>query len=307
MKKIPFFICVFYLVLFSNIQNNQIFLSNFAISEIMVGKDKFLNMEEQLVNRENTFYEKFKNAPYTGLAYKIKLFDTKNKIGVILLGFIKKGTMEGKWRVYGVQNKIIDSGVLHAEKSFSNNKANGLWKFFSGKNINATEYYVDDKLHGESISYYPSGQLSDKTTYRNDKRDGLSISYHENGQLFSKVIYKEGKPIDQKEIIFYPNGIKKSEVMISNGERHGIYNRFYKSGKLEVKGTYFFGKNDGIWHYYFETGIVKEITKYNMNKTQNHSTYFTDGKLKNKFLYKNNKIFCGKSYKEDGTLEYDTC
>ena len=59
MKHLLLFTCFFYLSLFSTIKNNQFFLSNFAFSEIIVGKNKFLNMKEQLVIRENTFYEMF--------------------------------------------------------------------------------------------------------------------------------------------------------------------------------------------------------------------------------------------------------
>jgi len=50
------------------------------------------------------------------------------------------------------------------------------------------------KKDGPFESYYKSGQLKKKGTYKDGEWDGLCEDYYRNGQLSEKGVYKDGEP-----------------------------------------------------------------------------------------------------------------
>jgi len=78
------------------------------------------------------------------------------------------------------------------------------------------------KKDGPFKSYYRSGQLKEKGTYKDGELEGLSELYYKNGQLSEKGTYKDGEP-------------------------HGPFEGYSKNGQLEWKGTYNMGEECGEW------------------------------------------------------------
>ncbi|MBO76245.1 MAG: hypothetical protein CME17_02335 [Gemmatimonadetes bacterium] len=85
---------------------------------------------------------------------------------------------------------------------------------------------LSGKKDGPFESYYRSGQLKEKGTYRDGELEGLCEEYYKNGQLSEKVIYKDGEP-------------------------HGPFEAYSKNGQLYGRGTYNMGEECGEW---FEDG-----------------------------------------------------
>ena len=77
-------------------------------------------------------------------------------------------------------------------------------------------YYVDknDLRQGLYESFYKSGQLFERCTYKNDKREGLFEWFHENNQLSQRGTYK-------------------------NDDLHGILELFDNQGKFEFSCNYY--------------------------------------------------------------------
>jgi antitoxin component YwqK of YwqJK toxin-antitoxin module len=82
--------------------------------------------------------------------------------------------------------------------------------------------FLFGKKDGPFESYYRSGQLKEKGTYRDGELEGLSEEYYKNGQLSEKGTYKDGEP-------------------------HGPFEGYSKNGQLEWKGTYNMGEECGEW------------------------------------------------------------
>lgn len=71
----------------------------------------------------------------------------------------------------------------------------GIWKYFQqdGKTLLSTEEYVQGKLHGRVITYYPNGKITDESTYVNGVLHGTSIKYDEKGNELYRANYLKGR------------------------------------------------------------------------------------------------------------------
>lgn len=71
----------------------------------------------------------------------------------------------------------------------------GIWKYFQqdGKTLLSTEEYVQGKLHGRVITYYPNGKITDESTYVNGVLHGTSIKYDEKGNELYRANYLKGE------------------------------------------------------------------------------------------------------------------
>ncbi len=122
---------------------------------------------DDLVERNNIYYKKFNNVPFTG------------KVSGIENGSFQKGKKNGEWLRYH------ENGQLHIKSNYKDGKENGQLRY----SLN----FKDDKLNGLSKSFGKNGQLLTEEIYKDGKLNGLSKSYYENGQLHIKFNYKDGK------------------------------------------------------------------------------------------------------------------
>ena len=56
--------------------------------------------------------------------------------------------------------------------------------------INEVEY-LNDKLHGEWIEYYKSGNIKAVTMYKFDRKEGMKTTFYDNGIKQSETLYKD--------------------------------------------------------------------------------------------------------------------
>ena len=59
--------------------------------------------------------------------------------------------------------------------------------------------YVKGKQEGETIEYYPNGQVREWAQYSNNKLEGDVLQYDDAGELLSKTTFHEGKPASPPE------------------------------------------------------------------------------------------------------------
>lgn len=114
-------------------------------------------------------------------------------------------------------------------------KREGKWVYYHQENdsIMMTEIYENDLLNGEQKTYFPNGELAEKTIYLNDIKHGISLIFADNGQTTKKLNYKEGK-------------------------LHGSATYFSVEGVKTIEGSYIDGRKTGKWIYYTDGEIERE-------------------------------------------------
>ena len=132
---------------------------------------------DDLVERNDTYYKKFSNVPFTG------------DISGMESGSIRKGKKSGEWLSYH------ENGQLFLMQYYKDGKKEGIWEEYSvNGRIKRKEIYKNGILNSHTdFYYYEGGQLSSLENYKDGKLDGPEEYYYDNGQLMSKGNYKDGK------------------------------------------------------------------------------------------------------------------
>ncbi len=198
--------------------------------------------------------------------------------------------------------------------------------------------------HGESINYYPSGQVKAKGNYVNGNKNEEWVWFYSNGQEKQKGWYANGSKEGKWEY-YYENGKLKLIESYLNGSLNGERTWYYPNGTLEVQYQYAFGKLNGNTTYYDGNGVIQHIRLYTHGKFVGYSylgadgnpiavipvknetcecvSYFSNGKKSREFsvagdnfnglytdYYENGQIHAQKTYKNnqyqgDHTYYYD--
>lgn len=109
----------------------------------------------------------------------------------------------------------------------------GKWSYYGdGGNLLRTEEYHNDELNGPSLTYFENGKISFERNFQNGFLNGHSIEYSPEGKVLMKWHYKDNL-------------------------KHGDYVRNWPNGIKMEEGKYHEGKQDGLWNYYSESGILQ--------------------------------------------------
>ncbi len=76
-------------------------------------------------------------------------------------------------------------------------------------NLKAKIITKGGKIHGEVVTYYPSGQISTLAHYINNKKEGIEKKYYKSGQIYRIRPFKNGK-LNGTEIRYYKDGGTKT-------------------------------------------------------------------------------------------------
>ncbi|MGB6129298.1 MAG: hypothetical protein WBG30_11160 [Psychrilyobacter sp.] len=125
-------------------------------------------------------------------------YDSNNKIAA--KGSYKEGEPFGEWIKYDyngdIEYKENFENISLEKKSINPNQL---------QDKDETNYEEIENLYtGESITYYESGEIKSKASYKNGKLDGEAITYYKNGEIEYKGNYKDGI-LDRGSIIQYEN------------------------------------------------------------------------------------------------------
>lgn len=137
------------------------------------------------------------------------------------------GLRQGKW--------IEKEGNLRRIGNFINNKKQGIFIIYEGKDKIREMEYKNDKLSGKWVSYIGES-IDEEFTYFNDTLNGEAKSYYFNGKIHKKGFYKNGKQHGMK-YQYYKSGKLKMETLWDNGEE--VWSKFYfKNGKINIDIIY---------------------------------------------------------------------
>jgi antitoxin component YwqK of YwqJK toxin-antitoxin module len=89
----------------------------------------------------------------------------------------------------------------------------------------------DGKVHGEAVTYYPSGQISTLVNYINNKKEGIEKKYYKSGQIYRIRPFKNGS-LNGTEIRYYKDGGKKTEQEFKHNNPARGLKEYSPGGKL---------------------------------------------------------------------------
>jgi antitoxin component YwqK of YwqJK toxin-antitoxin module len=150
-----------------------------------------INYETTLVERDDVYYTKDTNKPYSGQVFCLYKYGDKKDEGTLKDGRMISRT-EWEWYDY-------ESGQKKSESPFKDGKQDGLgtlWYEDGQKYIEIT--FKNGKLDGLYTFWYESGQKKSELTYKDGKYDGLWTDWYENGQKEKEVTHKDGEIISIK-------------------------------------------------------------------------------------------------------------
>jgi len=193
----------------------------FVICSRSWAEDKYIESSD-LVKRDNLYYEKFTDVPYSG--------NVKGK----KKGKLVNGIIDGEWKVY------YDKYSTRLEMKV---------------------FYVNGIREGETLLFHPNGQLAGRMNRKNDLAHGEMVIYYENGELSSKGNYINGEE-DGEYIKHHDNGKLNIKAFYINGKLDGEYMEYHEDGKLNIKAFYINGKLDGEHFMYGDNGLLIEKRIY---------------------------------------------
>jgi len=101
----------------------------------------------------------------------------------------KDGLPNGSWEVFRKDGSRLSS------KTYEAGLRQGHWTryFEDGVAVKTEEPYVQGKLQGVRINYYPSGQKRQESHFKDSKLDGLMTEWDEAGNKVVEIQFVKGK------------------------------------------------------------------------------------------------------------------
>jgi len=123
-----------------------------------------------------------------------------NKGSLIKIESYKNGKKEGVWKTFSNQ-----TGIILKEEHYKNNTLDGpRITYFANGDTNTVSNYIDGRMNGKYISFYPDKKLSYQGTYYQNKRIGAWDYYDFEEKLRKTVEYKDD--IRDKIYLYFYNG-----------------------------------------------------------------------------------------------------
>lgn len=120
-----------------------------------------------------------------------------------------------------------------AEGREVNKVRQGEWKFYhpDGKTVMSVENYKDGKITGVRKVFFTNGNIAEETTYVNGVRQGPYKKYTEKGLVLEEANYTKDE-FNGPATYRNDAGEVVSTGQYKNGKKAGMW-KFYKNGKLE--------------------------------------------------------------------------
>jgi antitoxin component YwqK of YwqJK toxin-antitoxin module len=210
---------------------------------------------------------------------------------------------KGTYRSYYVTGQLQTEGnyapAAVQERAVTNKLGDDLTKRVAPRTGTAA-------LDGLATSYYPSGKLKSKTTYRLGVPTGRALDYYESGQLKEETDYSaQGR--DHKTVRYYDTATPTREAEEQYRSNHpvGTWHEYFPDGKTPRKVETYAptGKLQGERLTYFENGQVQTRQQFeNGLQTGLGEQFFATGKLWKEGTYLKG-LLSGpyRELREDGT------
>ena len=203
-----------------------------------------------------------------------------------------------------------NNGSIKVEGKYTNNKKDGLWKWYfnsNNKQIQKIGKYIIGKEQGEWIEYYLSGRPKEIINYKKSIKHGsyVFLDDYEQKTYLEKGSYRNGLKNGRWEQ-HYSGGEEKSGnikyiINYTNDKKDGLWFEYYNNSrtfnkKIKQKGKYLNGNEVGEWFWYYEA------LDFDNMQLQQQGTFDSNGKEIGKWIkyYQNNQIKSEKWYDNSG-------
>jgi antitoxin component YwqK of YwqJK toxin-antitoxin module len=180
------------------------------------------------------------------------------------------------------------TNVLMAQKDKDTNRV-----FYEKGALKAKGRMVEGQKIGQWTTYYPDGSLNAKENFEGDLLSGICQYYYpsaQGGKIRSQEIYLKGVPSDSM-VEYHSNGNLSKKGFYQNGTYEGVFYFFYPSGVKKRIGHYHEGRPDQIWEEYTEQGLLLyKIPFANGKEEGGLETYDAKGQLVSKKTYHKGKF-----------------
>jgi antitoxin component YwqK of YwqJK toxin-antitoxin module len=167
-----------------------------------------------------------------------------------------------------------------SQATFSHGQLNGKWIVADAKErkVHELEFEAGER-HGDSIWYYPSGQVMLQAKYDHGRASGEVIQYGPDSSIVAREVYEEGRKLAPKIDYYDAQQLnKKSEALYlhatlhvktpdnwdtctlavfeSRGqdEKHGPFTAWHKNGQLARQGEFRYDLPVGKFLYWYPNG-----------------------------------------------------
>jgi len=106
---------------------------------------------------------------------------------------------------------------------------------------------------GEWVTFYESGKLKFRGTYKDRLLEGLATTWYETGEKLWEAVYKDDF-IEGTRTAWYPNGQKKEEATAFNRKLQGADTSWYANGQKKEETFWVDGKKEGLNTRWYENG-----------------------------------------------------
>ncbi len=143
-----------------------------------------------------------------------------------------------------------ENGKIAAEGWFVDREKDSVWTYYSEYDgtVRIREPYRQGKLQGEVKNYFPSGEVSEETTWENQQKEGIWKQYYSDGAL-------------------------RLEGNYENNLLNGPYRVYYPDSTLKVKGNYRENRSEGTWEFFDQSGNLLYTIEYEQGKPVNQEQY----------------------------------
>ena len=174
------------------------------------------------------------------------------------------------------------------------------------KTIIKEDYYALKKnpavLDSLYFSYFQSGQLKSKGSFKMNKPVGKWEYYYENGNIKMKGEVRDNESYGTWTY-YYENGNIDMEGELKKNVKQGSWKYYFENGKLKNIGEFEDGKKEGAWEYYYEDETLKANADFHKDKGK-YTEFYADGKIKSQGEIENGKSNgYWKYYYESDTLK----
>ena len=206
------------------------------------------------------------------------------------------------------ETTLIEKGQLYYTKDTNQPYSGPVFSLYENGKKKEEGSLKDGKMISKTKwKWYKNGQMWSEGNFKNDIKDGLWTFWYENGQKRQEGTYKDNIPISEKHwtedgldngefILYDKNGDVWLKGNLNNNKFDGEFIEYGYFGGRDIYHkrslkNYRYGKLEGEYIYYFDTGDVNVIGNYKDGKLDGECTYYDlDGKIYWKGNYKDDVL-----------------
>ena len=195
------------------------------------------------------------------------------------------------------------NGVLEQEMTFVEGRRNGIdTSYYPSGCPYSSQSFLLGNPHGKSTTYFDSSfRVKTEIEHYMGRVNGSYIEYDTEGDTIKFQDFADNLPNGVKKEYYAESKIKKISHY-QNGLLHGCQIKFAENGNKELFISYYEGKKNGDWFYYFDNQKTARSEQGNKGiKEGAFKTFSNMDKLISEQYYKKGKpVGIHKEYYQDG-------